>query len=93
MRFAQTVIVLAKDAYGPFKDAIGTDREGRTYPFLTIVGAGGGEPMKCNVAQGIDAAMFPTMQPITLDLELYANGDKLKLRAHGLTSDESPAAA
>jgi len=86
MRFAQTVIVLAKDAYGPFKDAVGTEREGRTYPYLTVVSNEGGEPMRVNVAQDVDASLFPTMQPVSLQLELYANGDKLKLRTHGLAA-------
>ena len=91
MRFAQTVIVLAKDAYGPFKDAVGTDREGRTYPYLTVVGAEVGEPMKVNVAQGVDPALFPIMTPTKLDLELYGS-DKLKLRTHGLSTADTPIA-
>ena len=90
MTFEATVVPLSVGQYGPFKDDEGTDRQGRTIPYLTFAPQAGGDAEKATAAEGIDLSGIALMTPARLKFELYRGDGKLKLRTHGIA--ESPIA-
>jgi len=84
MRFNCEVVPLSVGQYGPFRDAVGTDREGQTIPFLTFTSTDGGDVLRATAAPDADLDGLSIMTPTLLSFELYsADGGKLKLRTHG----------
>jgi len=94
MTFEATVVPLSVGQYGPFKDDEGTERQGRTIPYLTFAPTEGGESERATAAEGVALSGLSLMQPVRLTFELYRGDGKLKLRCHGAASTpDSPAAA
>jgi len=86
VRAPASVVVLAVDKWGPFKDDphYGTP-EARTIPYVTIVGSEGGRGINATLVPEVDPGSIPVMRPVALDLEFYANDRGLiKARCHGV---------
>lgn len=85
MEFANDVLVVGRGEYGPFRDDVGTPREGRTIPYVEVVSANGegdGGVMRATCAEGVDAP--PRMAQIRARFRLTARDNgKLSLRYIG----------
>lgn len=71
MKFSATVVPTATGAYGPFKDDVGTEREGRTIAYLDFADADGGGPDRATAGEGVDLSTLELFKPVELRFELY----------------------
>jgi hypothetical protein len=95
MRFQAEVLVTGHGQYGPFKDAVGTEREGVTYPYIEFADPSEGGSTRATLAQGVAISDVPgVMQQGELVFELYERDrGQLKLRCHGRAGSALAAAA
>lgn len=92
MKFTATVIPTATGVYGPFKDDVGTPREGRTIPFVALLSPDGGETLNATCAEGVDVSELELMKSQELSFELGKSFGKLTLRCLGAASKVRAAA-
>ncbi len=88
MRFPADVVIVGVGKHGPFRDDIGTPREGRTYPYISIASPDGegGDPIKATLAEGVNPDELPRFKSVRLDFEAHQRGGALKLRTYGLAA-------